>query len=270
MTIKSSVLLNRETIGHLLRLKAQAANYGLWEDGGRAKSAAHLRASFFGYLKILKPALFIEAGAHDASTSVAVKKLLPSTRVHAFEANPYNYELFRKRPELANSDIIYEHAALSDAVGEIAFNVHRSYGETELPPVSGRSSILERSDPNFSYEKVSVRSTTLDNKFSLSKDERCAIWIDVEGASRQVLLGSADLISRTDLLMIEVEDKAAWQQQWVTHDVVAHLLQSELYPVARDFEYRHQHNIVFLSARALQNPEIGVSIDYYFSVLIKS
>jgi len=52
--------------------------------------------------------------------------------------------------------------------------------------------------------------------------------------------------------MVEVEDRALWHGgQWMRTDVVSHLYDRGLVPVARDFQSRYQYNIVFVRATAL-------------------
>ena len=81
------------------------------------------------------------------------------------------------------------------------------------------------------------------------------MWVDVEGACGLVLPGARDLLAKTAVLMIEVEEQQFWgAEHWLREQVVSYLFDLGLVPVARDFEYRYQYNIVFVRAELLAGP----------------
>jgi hypothetical protein len=95
------------------------------------------------------------------------------------------------------------------------------------------------------YDTVKVSATSLDSFFS-PPVSRCSLWIDVEGASSQVLRGARNVLSVAQSLLIEVEDRPIWQDQWLRSDVIKFLAMYGLTPSVRDFEWARQYNILFL------------------------
>lgn len=47
-------------------------------------------------------------------------------------------------------------------------------------------------------------------------------------------------------IYIEVEDFQKWKGQWLSFDVMKHLILNGFIPIARDFEYEMQYNIIFI------------------------
>lgn len=253
----------------LCQITSSAAHYQLKSDAERKRSARNLRQLFYGLQRVLQPDVFVEAGANDAQASIDIRRLVPNANIVAFEANPFNYEIFSKKTNFAEHNITYQNIAIADSVGTIPFKLLKQVGDTVVDPVSERNSILPRSDAEAAYDEVLVPSTTLDDYFSATRGS-FSLWIDVEGASRQVLTGAENVLANTLSLIIEVESKAYWADQWLYHDVCSHLMSNGFVPVARDYEYRRQFNIVFLKDTTFSKPEIVSELEYYQSALVGS
>ncbi len=242
---------------------AQGANaYDLAQPDGRKVSARQLRQLFLNINRSLKPDVIVEAGAHNAATSVRLRGLVPEARIIAFEANPHNHAKFSAEQDYAALRVDYRLQALTDAVGPVTFKVLVQEGMVVRNRESGRSSILTRADASARYEDVTVPGTTLDAALD-DVPGRVALWVDVEGAARQVLGGAGATLARTDVIMIEVETRPYWQGQWLHTDICAHLMGLGLVPVARDFEYIYQFNLLFLRPEALAKPDVMRFFEQY-------
>lgn len=241
--------------------------YDLWSEGGRQASADVLADLFFGLTRIMKPKLFIEAGAKAATTSLKVRELVPKARIVAFEANPYNVELYRKKHDYSASNVEYLHHALSNKAGDLTFYIRKTVAGESLPPETGRSSILKRNDASTTYDEVTVPAVVLDAFFP--KNEPNCIWMDVEGATQQVLEGGSRLLRSTKVAIIEAADRQIWEGQWLAPKTIEYMLARDLVPVARDFEYKGQYNIVFVSKDALARDEVRRNLEYFYSVGVK-
>jgi FkbM family methyltransferase len=248
---------------HDLRLLATVTNYDLRDSEERKRSQRELKALFFRLLEALGPDLFVEAGANDASVSRRARRLVPTARVVAFEANPYTYDRYLA-DNPPSTGVEFLHLALSDTPGEVSFNVRRS--QAGRPRADGHGSLMDRpSDYGHDFEQVTVRATTLDAFFSDHPVERCALWIDVEGASAAVLHGATDLLRRAMLLQIEVEDREYWEGAWTAPQVLDFLHQQGFVPIARDFEYRYQNNVLLIRDGFLDDPEVRLRLARYLS-----
>jgi FkbM family methyltransferase len=240
-----------------------AVSYDLEVPSERERSVNALRRLFFRLVQDQQPDLFVEAGAKTANTSRRAVCRLESARVVAFEANPYTYAKYHaKNP--SDTGVEYLHLALSDAPGEVTFNVRRSSDGAPRP--DGHGSMLKRvGEYPYDFETVTVEATTLDIFFADTPVDRCAMWIDVEGASQAVLRGAERLLDRTVVLHIEVEDREFWQDAWTTSQLVGHLLGRGFVPVARDFEFKHQHNVVFVREELLDDHQVRYRLTQHFS-----
>lgn len=238
----------------LAHLSANASLYDLRDRAARKRSAADLRKMFFALLPAVAPDLFVEAGARDGAGARRARRLLPDSRVLAYEGNPHIHARFAARHDFAALGIDYVQSALSNRDGPVTFKVLTADRHSDRATQSGRSSLLERSDPEAEYETVTVPGVRLDS--IATGVERAALWLDVEGASEMVLTGGDAVLSRVALLMIEVETAPFWPGQWLAHDVLAYLMARGLVPVARDYERRNQFNILLLSETTLTCPDV--------------
>jgi len=205
-------------------------------------SANDLANYFFELQKEINPTIIIEAGAFEASFSRKVAKKYPNINTWAFEANRHNYQKYASGALL--DGVKYVYSAISSEVGETSF-----YYQTEVPNIVGNNSILSRLESNQYEEKVP--STTLDSFFIdsgiVDENDSISLWIDIEGASKEVLTNAEKLLKKTKSILIEVEHKNFWENQWVSEDVVKFLTSKGFILVARDKEYDPvQENYLFI------------------------
>lgn len=248
----------------MAQLAQGAGAYDLTQPEGRKVSARQLRQLFLNINRALQPDVFVEAGAHSAATSVKMRGLVPDARIIAFEANPHNHTKFLARHDFGALRVEYRLQALTDAVGPVTFKVLVQEGDVLRKPDSGRSSLLARAGDVTRYEDVTVPGTTLDAALD-GVAGTVALWVDVEGAAKQVLGGAAATLARTRIVMIEVETRPYWQGQWLHTDICGHLMGLGLVPVARDFEYRYQFNLLFLRPEAFACADVLRAVEQFHS-----
>jgi FkbM family methyltransferase len=248
---------------HELRLVSTADSYDLRHASERKRSARELARLFFRLFKVVEPDLFVEAGAKDGRVSRRALRFLHSARAVAFEANPHTYDLYRA-DHPAGAGVEYLHLALSDRPGEVTFNVRQT--EQGTPRADGHGSLMERSgDYGYDFESVTVAATTLDDFFADSDHERCALWVDVEGAAASVLGGGRHLLERAQVVMIELEDREFWEGAWRAPQVMRFLMDRGLVPIARDFEFKHQYNVVFVRDELLTDHLVRLRLTQHLS-----
>jgi FkbM family methyltransferase len=243
---------------------AQAAHYDVGQKDERSRSVKDVELLFFRLLRGLAPPLFIEAGAKDAGSSRRARKMFPDARVVAFEANPYTYRRFAKVNADANA-VEYLHLALDREPGTVRFNVRlRRDGK---PHADGQGSLTKRfNHPD--YQQVEVTSTSLDTFFGDFAFERCALWVDVEGANEQVLTGGRGVLQKTSLCLIEIEDRMMWQgQSWHAIETMQAFFAAGLVPVARDFQSKDQYNLLFVREAWLDDDHCRRTLADHFSAL---
>jgi FkbM family methyltransferase len=247
------------------RMRALADSLDINERMDQRRSAQALANLYFDLLGAVSPSLFIEVGARDAAVSLRVRELLPGARIVAFEPSPFNVAYFKSQFDYEGSGIEYEQLALAESPGKLRLYVPRSVGGKELPAKNGLSSLLKRASVDTVYDEVEVSAVTLDNFFPASTSQGCCVWIDVEGASGKVISGGQRLLGQTQLLMIEVEDRVVWHEQWLAGDVLKFLSAVKLVPVARDFQWwPDNYNIVCVRQDLLDRTEIRFAIDRFY------
>lgn len=239
-------------------LLTSASLFNLHDVEERRFSHKCLVELFYDLQKFIRPKTFIEFGAFDAGFSRKIREMHPLSKVIAFEANPYNYQHFTREVDFRSQNIEYHHLAVSDRDNTtMSFQIQRKRSGIEAPPVKGDDSLLKRnvSDPHevyrdIEYETVSVDTVTLDGFFAptiFGLDDFSA-WIDVEGALRPALSGASRTLAATRSILVEVEEKPFWSGQWTAGDVEDYLAKIGFEPIARDFEFEHQYNMVFVKA----------------------
>jgi FkbM family methyltransferase len=252
-----------------LNMLTNAANYDLREKSERKRSVRDLERLFFQAVRAAQPDLFVEAGAKDAGASRRARTILDEARIVAFEANPYVHQQFAARNADQSHRVEYRHLALSDAPGRVTFHVRRSPdGE---PKADGRGSLKKRVGDDHGHEQVEVEATTLDAYFTDSDITTCALWVDVEGAADKVLSGARDLLSRAAVVFIEVEHRGdwVWGPAWTVDDVSAYLFDLGLVAVARDYQTRHQYNVVYVSAPLLHDHRVRSRLAIHRSAALR-
>lgn len=194
----------------------------------------------------------IEVGACEASFSRwAASQKIPAL---ALEANPYVHEKFSA--EVIKSGVDYRHVAAGDGDGVARIRIPLDFRGTDRPKTNQMASLLHNNGTK-NFETVEVQCVRLDAIARPQQADRIALWIDVEGASRQVLSGASDTLDRTLFLQIEVETRPFWEGQWLDVDVANFLEIKGFRPAARDIAKANQYNVVFFNPSRIDPKAIG-------------
>lgn len=212
----------------------------------RKKSNVLLVDYFFELLNILQPTCSFEIGAFSAEFSRKLKSLYPNILSYAFEANTYNHKYFLQKHSFTGVD--YINKAISDKDEKIIFNIQKTINGVEIDPIRGNNSILERVSAGIEYEKVEVDAISLSSFVNANNlhRERIVLWLDVEGAIKQVLTGCSDVLNNVDIIFVEVEDIKFWKDQWIQEDVYKFLIERGYTLIAKDQEYLKQYNQIYI------------------------
>lgn len=196
--------------------------------------------NFLNLIQKNKCDFFVEIGAFDASTSLAVEKLGINNLV-AFEANKFTHDKFKDNFD--NSKVNYINFGVSNTNERLKIKIPKISSELELP----NSSFLSRAEGS-SFTEIEVDCISFDEILDyLDKPlAKGAMWIDVEGFAYKILKSDNNLLDFIDLLFIEVEDFSYWNEQKLVIDIFEILLTKNFVPIMRDFEGRSQYNIIFI------------------------
>jgi FkbM family methyltransferase len=231
-----------------LRLSAIASAFDIAENAERKRSTQELTSLFYQIQAVVAPTHFVEVGAHEARFSCDMAALYPHSKVVAFEGSAINYAHFTSLIDYAARKVDYRHSLVSDIDGKTEMMLQTSWEGRPFPLIKGNDSMLRRNLSGMEYERHDVASTRLDTAFADVGTEGIlfSLWIDVEGAAEQVFSGANTVLSNTSSIFIEVEEHQFWENQWLFDDVQAHLTKRGFFPLARDFEYPHQFNVIFI------------------------
>ena len=219
---------------------------------------------FFLIQEEVKPKISIEVGANSAEFSKKIKQDQTDIKSWAFEANPYVHKHYAD--SLQNAGVEYINAAITNKIGKTRFLIQEAYlnnGEWDgkrINRIIGNNSLLIRDQDDVLYSAPKIDCHTLDGFFidsgTLNSSETVCMWIDVEGATEQVLSSSNKTLKQADSIFIEVEDFKFWQDQWLAEDVIKFLVSQDFVPIARDYEYEKQNNYIFIKSKLMDNSNI--------------
>lgn len=242
----------------------QSVLYDLPSEKERQRSNTELANLFANIITNSKIDSFFEIGALNAEFSMFIKDHVKN--VVAFEASPRNYQ--NAKDSLSN--IEYLNIAVSDMDGNIDFNVATDTRSGSGVINVGADSMMSRvDDQDIIYDINTVPSTKLDTfiKNKQWDNQTNALWIDVEGASLKVLLGAEDTLANTKIIFIEMEQATFWKDQALVAEVNKFLCNKNFVPIARDFEFENQFNIVYISEDILYSSAVDISLQMFYSGL---
>jgi FkbM family methyltransferase len=220
----------------------------------RGRINRRVEAFFRDMCLLVDPTLSLELGAHEAEFSSWVKASFPGARCVAFEANPYVVEEHAER--LAAEGVEYHPLAVAATNGTVTITIPRQIGEREVRRASRMASLAVHRESG-DNETVDVEAVRVDDFVRVAPDDRLVAWIDVEGASGEVLLGSTHVLARASAIYIEVERVGMWHDQWLDVDVARHLDTLGKIPVVRDIQRDRQYNVVFLDHELAARAEVA-------------
>ncbi len=151
----------------------------------------------------------------------------------------------------------YHHRAIGEMVGACTFKLARKRGGRDLKPTKGNNSLRTKS-LDIEYEDIPVKMTTVDHfvrKQGLT-DRTTAMWIDLEGCAYEALVAAARTLRDTRLILIELEDRPFWIGQKLSADVRNLLSGAGFMPLARDFEFSGQYNMIFVTFETYERVDV--------------
>lgn len=188
--------------------------------------------------------VILEVGCNTGTDTIKFLKYFDSPTIYCFEPEPRAVERFKKTvPRVANVTLI--EAAVSDHTGSTVF--YRSGGTKDMIDrpyeeqwhLSG--SIREPKKhlefiPWVSFEKtLTVNTVTLDIWMQSTELQLIDfIWMDVQGAERNVIRGGKECLSRTRFLYTEYNNNEMYEGQWQLQQIMENLPDFEVLTVYKN------------------------------------
>lgn len=174
------------------------------------------------------PAVILDVGSRDLEHSLMFGSRYPTTRIIAFEPNPYGIQNCRHRlANMRNSNVELVEIAVSDEEGEMDF--------FSVIGNDGCSSLLEPIDVPYGlkqWSKITVPVKRLDTIIKdLSIDQIDVMWLDTQGTELKVLQGMGSYLDNVKCIYTEACPKPYY---------VGHILKNDLETFLHDkgFETR--------------------------------
>ncbi|MDA8984280.1 FkbM family methyltransferase, partial [Planktomarina temperata] len=174
-------------------------------------TAAKLDSIFFKIIKEAEILSFIECGANEASASIMATEM--GLKALAIEANPLTFEKVTPEP---NNNFAKLNFGLSDRDSWLNFHIPKSNN------TAGSATFKPKGWVDYTTQQVQTKKLDdlLDDGTYVNRP--FALWIDVEGMQKEVLLGASQTLQNSNcrILKIEVEDiKVFTGQAWLCNDV---------------------------------------------------
>lgn len=161
----------------------------------------------------------VEIGAHYGEDSIRFHHFFPEANIYCFEPDPRNIEIFKKVCGKVDKIKLFP-VAVSDKQGELSFyqaslpfqklpDKYKFIGEDNYKNLnlnnSGSSSLKKSSRKDLlSVNEIKVQSIRLDE---WDKGEKLRnidlLWIDVQGAEKNVLEGCTDILNKIKFIHLE-------------------------------------------------------------------
>lgn len=222
----------------------------------RQRSVAHLVDLFHELCDTLEASWLIECGAHAAEASERFIEADHRRRAVALEANPHTYAT--KTARVAGPRLTVLAEGIADRAGQMLLAIP-SNGAEQPTPVDA-SFLAAVSSGDRSVVEVAVKMTTIDllqRRFEVTG--RVALWIDVEGMSREVLRGGTRTIpDNVVVAILEAETTPLWEGGGSFDEIDGLMRTYGLEPLARDSQQDGQFNIIYLRSefRALATDSV--------------
>ena len=162
--------------------------------------------------------VIIEIGAHYGEDTLRLLETFPNAEIHCFEPDSRNYAIFEK---LVNNDHVkLYNFALSNKEGKAKF--FRSFSDENIEIVPEKydfisleeyineklngsgSSSLKPGYSDILYEQYYVNTRRFDTWYTDNQiGEIDFVWIDVQGAERDVINGMGDIIKQIKYIWME-------------------------------------------------------------------
>jgi len=200
---------------------------------------------FISLVKELKADCVCDVGSMDGREALRFRSALPDATIFAFEPNPHNFQAIEGDPEIASADIRLVQAAVAGVDGTLGFNIaDADYNDRNAN--RGLSSLMI--GETAVRETINVRSLRLDRFLSDAGEfSTIALWVDVEGAAFEALLGSEGILQRVCCIHTEVETREFFKGQKTFDEVKRFLGDRGFVETASEYWFaRGQGNVLFI------------------------
>jgi FkbM family methyltransferase len=202
--------------------------------------------NIYGFINnfLNQDSVIFEIGCHMGIDTQKFIQLTNSSKIHCFECDPRNIEILKKR----NLNVTLNDVAVSDVDGVSEF--YQSTGKPEnlfgdalldVNDWTASSSIKKPKDhlketPWCKFkDPIEVRTKRIDTYCAENGIEEIDfVWMDVQGAEREVLSGFGKIIEKTKFIFTEYSDRELYEGGAMSKETILNLL-GEDWKIVHDF-----------------------------------
>jgi FkbM family methyltransferase len=185
--------------GHLESLPKVAA--AAMKDPGVGRELWRLRAHWLWFQNAGIETV-VDVGAHVGLFSAAIKELCPGASLHAFEPQESCFALLSNRLRRYSNSWASK-VAVGERAGEVRFYANAFSPSSSVLPMAQRH--VEAFPNTRVAEPTTVQMRTLDEMLAgVELRANVLMKIDVQGYELQVLRGGAQILERTDYVLVEM------------------------------------------------------------------
>jgi len=229
----------RRTLNRLPRLKRGLKSVYYFLHGTPQVSYSEITADLLWKSAGRPDPLILEIGANDGGHTQWFLEIFENPTIYCFEPDPRGAARFRKNVGNRPNVTLFE-LAMSDRDGEITF--YQSGGARDgehvdtMPEGWDLSGSIRKPkdhliiEPGVTFDRtINVRTTSLDHwadEHSIGNVD--FIWMDVQGAERDVLSGGKRTLARTRFLYTEYGEREMYEGQYTFKQLVNALPEFEV------------------------------------------
>ena len=165
--------------------------------------------------------IILEIGGHYGEDTLRFYKYFPNSKIYTFEPDPRNIKILKKMCNNIDNINIIENA-VSDVEKELSFYMaytdfnnklqdkYKYIGLNDYKKLnlnnSGSSSLKKSNRKDLINSKeIKVKSIKLDDWYNDNKDIDIIdfLWIDVQGAEKEVIKGSKNMLDKVKFIQME-------------------------------------------------------------------
>ena len=197
----------------------------------------------------LAPDAILDIGSRNGKDALILREYAPDALIMAFEATPESAHIMEADPELKAARIEARHAAVGATDGTATFSIFSERKRMGSLRVATHRAVIQT---------IAVPATRVDSIPEIKDKKNIALWVDVEGATYEVLDGAQQTLLRVLLLHLEVETAQLWEGQKTVDDIRRLLKKQGFVSIAERIEPEHQQgNIVCIRETLLQDPRVA-------------
>jgi len=172
------------------------------------KSAPYSAYFTFDFIKFISDYIdfdsintIFDIGSRDCMQSIELKKFIPHSKIWAFEGNPYMIPECERVSKMSDNITVVPKVC-SDYNGEITFNVvmQGNVGASSILKVTGNGRSSDWHQTEITTE--CIRLDDFMNEFNI--DNVDMLWVDVQGAEKNVFDGMGEKLKNVKVINTEV------------------------------------------------------------------